>query len=137
MPPPLNAKDFLKAAVQRLTTADTILNRLRITLDAQYIGGYAVECALKALILHRTPTSDQTKMLARLTKGSAMHRPEVLLGELREFGIALTPELAKRMRRFSWSTDLRYEIGRRDTGETKALLRTARMIYDWVEEQIT
>jgi len=28
---------------------------------------------------------------------------------------------------------LRYETGRRDTGETIAFLRTAKAFYDWVE----
>jgi hypothetical protein len=37
------------------------------------------------------------------------------------------------MRRFDGTTDLRYETGRRDTGETTGLLKTAKAIYDWVE----
>ena len=31
------------------------LQRGGFNLDAQYLGGYSVECALKALILHLTP----------------------------------------------------------------------------------
>ena len=31
---------------------------------------------------------------------------------------------------------VRYEIGRKDTGETNGLLRTAREIYHWVEGQM-
>ena len=65
-----------------------------------------------------------------------MHRPDVLLGELRDLGIALPLELARRMRRFDWTTDLRYETGRRDTGETRAFLKTTRAIFDWVEGQL-
>jgi hypothetical protein len=61
----------------------------------------------------------------------------VLLGRLRELGVALPLDLAKRMRRSDWTTDLRYETGRRDTGETVAFLRTAKAIYEWVEGQIT
>ena len=52
-----------------------------------------------------------------------MHRPDVLLGELRDLGINLPLEIAKRMRRFDWTTDLRYETGRRDTGETIGFLK--------------
>ncbi|MGL6095232.1 MAG: hypothetical protein ACRC7O_05435, partial [Fimbriiglobus sp.] len=108
----------------------------RRTLDAQYIGGYAVECAMKALILERTAPPNRREILARITSGAAMHRPDVLLGELRPLGVLLPLELAKRLRRFSWTTELRYETGRRDTGETLAFLRTAKAIHDWVEEQI-
>jgi len=134
---PTTARDFLVAARQRLDVADEILDRLLRTLEAQYIGGYAVECALKALILEKTDPSDRPDVLRRLTQGATYHRPEMLLGRLSELKIQLTPELAKRMRRFDWTTDLRYETGRKDTGETKALLKTARAIYQWVEPQIS
>jgi hypothetical protein len=65
-----------------------------------------------------------------------MHRSDVLLGELRDLGVSLPLEITKRMRRFDWTTDLRYETGRRDTGETIAFLKTAKAIYDWVEDQL-
>jgi hypothetical protein len=133
--PPTTPRDFLKVAAQRLTTAETLL-REKMTLDAQYIGGYTVECSLKALILDRTPEPEKPEKLKRLTAGAIMHRPDVLLGELRVLGVGLPLEIAKRMRRFDWTTDLRYETGRRDTGETIAFLKTAKAIYAWVEGQV-
>lgn len=134
---PTTPRDFLKVALQRLTAAEVIMASLRLTLEAQYIGGYSVECALKALILEKSPAVDRAAMLDRLTHGAIHHRAEGLLERLRELGVALTVDLAKRMRRFDWTTDLRYETGRKDTGETNGLLRTARALYEWVEEQIT
>jgi hypothetical protein len=133
--PPTTSRDFQKAAAQRLTTAETLL-REKLTLDARYIGGYTVECSLKALILELTPDADKPDKLKRITSGASMHRPEVLLGELRNLGAELPLVLAKRMRRFDWTPDLRYETGRRDTGETIAFLNTAKAIYDWVEGQL-
>lgn len=97
--PPVSSRDFQKAAAQRLTTAETLL-REKLTLDAQYIGGYTVECSLKALIMERTPDPDKRDQLHRITSGASMHRPDVLLGELRNLGVALPLNLAKRMRRF-------------------------------------
>ncbi len=135
--PPTTPPDFLKAALQRLTTAEALLEILRITLESQYLGGYTVECALKALILEKMVPADRPTTLRQLTHGATWHRPEVLLGTLKALGMSLTPELARRMRKFDWTTDLRYETGRRDTGETRAFLRTARSIYEWVEGQIT
>jgi hypothetical protein len=132
---PRTSRDFLKVALQRLTTAEALL-RLRINLDAQYIGGYTVACSLKALILEKSAPANHEDMLKKLTSGQKMHRPDVLLGELRVLAVMLPLELAKRMRRFDWTTDLRYETGRRDTGETVAFLRTAKAIYDWAEAQI-
>lgn len=133
--PPTTSRDFQKAAAQRLMAAETLL-REKITLDAQYIGGYTVECSLKALILELTPDPDKPDTLKRLSSGASMHRPDVLLGELRNLGVALPLDLARRIRRFDWTTNLRYETGRRDTGETIGFLNTAKTIYDWVQDQL-
>ncbi len=133
---PTTARDFLRVSLQRLTAAEEIMDVLRLTLEAQYIGGYSVECSLKALILEKTAEPDRPTVLHQLTHGAINHRAEILFARLGELGVFKTVELAKRMRRFDWTTDLRYETGRKDTGETNGLLRTARIIYKWVEEQI-
>ena len=133
--PPTTSRDFEKVAAQRLLTTQTLL-REKLNLDAQYIGGYTVECTLKALILFTTHDPDKADMLRKITSTAKMHRPDVLFGELRDLGVVRPLEIAKRMRRFDWTTDLRYETGRRDTGETIAFLNTAKMIYNWVESQL-
>jgi len=133
--PPSSSRDFQKVAAQRFTTAEVLL-REKLTLDAQYIGGYTVECSLKALILHLIPDTDRADKLKQITAGAKMHRPEVLLGELRVLNVKLPLSIAKRMRKFDWTTDLRYETRRRDTGETRAFLKTATAVYDWVEENL-
>jgi len=74
--------------------------------------------------------------LIRISSSAAMHRPDVLLGELRDLGIALPADIGRRLKRFRWSTDLRYETGRGDVGETAAFLKTAKLIFDWVEGQL-
>ena len=76
---PTTPRDFLKVALQRLTAAEEIMETLRLTLEAQYIGGYSVECSLKALILEKTPPNDRPDMLDRLTRGATYHRAEILL----------------------------------------------------------
>ena len=70
---PTTARDFLKVALQRLTAAEEIMDRLRRTLEAQYIGGYSVECSLKALILEKTAEPDRPAMLDVLTHGATYH----------------------------------------------------------------
>ncbi|MFO0965015.1 MAG: hypothetical protein U0793_05425 [Gemmataceae bacterium] len=135
---PTTPRDFLKVARQRLDAAEQIMDKLRLTLEAQYIGGYSVECSLKALILEKTPAGvARDAIYYKLTHGAIYHDKENLLAQLKERGVELTPELAKRMRRFDWGTGLRYEIGRKDTGETNGLLTTANAIYDWVKGQLT
>ena len=80
--------------------------------------------------------ADRESKLKLISSGAIMHRSETLLSELRNLGVSLTTELAKRMRRFDWTTDLRYETGRRDRGETRWFLRTCVEILNWVKEQI-
>ena len=133
---PKTSRDFLKVAEQRLNAAEALF-AADLTLDAQYVGGYAVECSLKALILEKTAQPDRPDKLLRISSGATMHRPEILLQELRSLGIRLTPELAKRMRRFDWNVNLRYETGRRSRGETRGLLRTCIEIRDWVKGQLS
>lgn len=132
---PKTSRDFLRVARQRFNAAESLRNA-DLTLDAQYVGGYVVECAFKALILEATAEAGRPAKLVRITRGASMHKPETLLQELREVDIRLTPVLAKRMRRFDWEVSLRYETGRRSRGETKGLLKTCTEIYNWVEEQI-
>ena len=79
--PPTTSRDFQRAAAQRLNAAETLL-REKLTLNAQYLGGYATECSLKALILELTPDSKKADKLREITAGAKMHRPEILLGEL-------------------------------------------------------
>jgi hypothetical protein len=64
---PTTPRDFLKVALQRLTAAEEIMDKLRLTQEAQYIGGYSVECAFKALILEKTAEVDRPAILDLLT----------------------------------------------------------------------
>ena len=110
---------------------------MKATLEAQYLGGYTVECSLKALILHLTPDRDKQERLKQITSGAQMHQADVLLGVLRDLGVTLPPALVRRMRRFyRWEPSLRYETGRRDTSETVGFLKTAAAVYNWVEGQL-
>lgn len=136
-PGQVSARDFQKVARQKLDAACEIADNLGLNLLAQYVGGYTVECSLKALFVERTPPGDRPDVLRRLTSGATMHKAEVLVQILRDGGLSLPLELTKRLRRFDWNTALRYETGRGDTGETNGLLKTAGYIHDRVERQLT
>jgi hypothetical protein len=146
----LTSREFQKAANQRLTTAE-FLFQSKYNLDAMYLAGYTIECTLKALILelvsHLEPTDKiivNQKELTRddieraIMSGARMHRPDVLAGLLKDLGQPIPPGLAKRFgqRRFGWSTELRYESGRRETGEVRWFLKLAQETYEWVENQL-
>jgi hypothetical protein len=91
---------------------------------------------LKALILEVTPIADKASALAKVSSGGKMHNVEVLAELLKKLGCPIPPDLRKRLRRSGWSTALRYESGRTDTGETRAFLKTAKAVYNWVEQQL-
>lgn len=126
------SRAFLKAAQQRLTTAE-FLSKHKYNLDAMYLAGYAVECALKSLILELTAPADRNQVLQDITSGRKMHDIEALRGRLKRLNRTIPLEINRRLRRSNWSTALRYESGRGDTGETVAFLKTARAIIDWVD----
>src|ERR1035437_10314136 len=113
---PLCARDFQRAADQRLTTADFLCGH-RYNLDATYVAGYAIECTLKALILEFTTAAARPETLTKISSGRKMHNFEILAGLLKDLGQPMPLELVKKFRRFAWSTAMRYETGRTATGE--------------------
>ena len=131
----LTTHDYLRAAKQRFTTAEFLLDH-DYTLDALYLAGYSVECSLKALILQRTPETNQIPTFERISSGSHWHKAEHLKAELKSNHVEMPLELVKRLRRFEWDTSLRYESGRRNRGEVRGYLKTAKAVIDWVEEQM-
>ena len=79
---PATQRDFLRVASQRLDGAELILKSSKLTLEALYLGDYAIECSLKALILEKPPIMPRIEMLYRLTLGAVNHRADVLVGWL-------------------------------------------------------
>jgi HEPN domain-containing protein len=76
-------RKFIRAAKQRFTTAEFLLRHGEgCNIDAQYLAGYGVECALKALILARTSRRQFAATLQRLTGGRKTHDYEMLKGIL-------------------------------------------------------
>jgi hypothetical protein len=67
-----DVRKFLRAAEQRMKAAEFLFDH-GFWLDSVYLGGYAVECALKALILERTADNVYAAMYDAITKGSIAH----------------------------------------------------------------
>ena len=130
----LSAREFFKASKQRFTVAEWLMKEY--PLDALYIAGYSVECALKALIMHTTPTADQADTFAKITSSAKMHYPENLKDILKTKGCVIPFEYVKKLRRFGWTTQLRYETGRRPPSEVRGYLRVAKNVIDWVQGEM-
>jgi HEPN domain-containing protein len=133
-----HVRRFQPAADQRLTTAEFLLEN-DFHLDAVYLAGYAVECAMKALILRWTSKGKFADMLQQLTEvGAKGHDFEYLKGLLKQQrggsgkkDAEILGELARQLKEVtSWSTDLRYQVGTVRPKEAQAFLRAARAIRD-------
>src|SRR5260370_32384367 len=73
---------FQRAAAQRLRAAELLFDH-NFHLESIYIAGYVVECALKALILKRTPQNRYRTVWKQITEvGSKGHDFEYLRGFL-------------------------------------------------------
>jgi HEPN domain-containing protein len=131
-PAPNEARRFYRVAHQRFEDAEILLANNRTT-GAMYLAGYAVECALKALLFANIPPSGHAKLLQSFS-GKIGHDYEWLKRRLRTNGVAIPAEAARRLRFVSsWSTDLRYAAGRQDLKETRAFLDAAAQIVKWIE----
>jgi len=126
------AVKYLRAARQRFASAELLL-RHNLTPDSVYIAGYVSECALKALILRRTPPGRFDESLSRISRGATGHDLEFLKSVLKDFGCRLPMDVAKALSRVvSWSTDLRYEVGLLQYVQGRLFLDATKVVLDWV-----
>jgi HEPN domain-containing protein len=133
---PSIVRRFWRAAEQRFTAAEFLYGSER-NLDAVYLAGYAVECSLKALILARTVARQHDSLISRAFRGRRGHDFEDLRAMLRERSVALPIKVAVDLRQVaSWSTDLRYEVGRMSNEDAHAFLEAVRRILNWVDKSL-
>ena len=129
---------FERVADKRLTAATLLLDH-GFHLEAVYIAGYSVECALKSLILKRTPRKEVDVMMRRLTKvGARGHDFEYLRGILSREPISLGIPKAIReqlQRVATWATDLRYDVNRVAFDDADRFLRATSGIRDWAKQR--
>jgi hypothetical protein len=83
------------------------------------------------------PEGGRTETLKKISSGKKMHDAEILGWILKDLGFPIPVRLVRKFRRAGWSTALRYETGRSPTGETRAFVKTAKAVYDWVEGQLS
>lgn len=128
--------DFRRAAGQRLTAAEHLL-RAEFFLDAMYLAGYGVECALKALILARTPIGKRKAKCEEISTGKKGHDFEYLKAELKKARCVLPADILKLLGRVAeWTTDWRYRVGLGRQQPAVDFFDAAVEIRDWVEARL-
>lgn len=129
-------RKYRRASGQRLESAEILLRTGRYH-DSMYLAGYVVECALKAVILARTPVSQRKVTLIKIGLGQKAHDFEYLKEILRNAGCTLPRAENAMLRRVAtWSTAWRYEVGRGDADTARYFLDNARGIHDWMEKNL-
>jgi HEPN domain-containing protein len=130
-----HVKLFEKLADQRFDEAEFLFEHSYTTVTV-YLAGYAVECVLKALLLSRTPSSEQ-KNLFDSFRGNKAHSFESLKNQLRKKGVAWPASLAKAFTDVSqWSTEWRYKAGRIPHEEAEEFLKATSELLKWAKGSI-
>jgi HEPN domain-containing protein len=129
----LSSDSFWRAANERFETATILLEQTQRYTDTIYIGGYAVECALKSLILRRTSKAKLPAAIEEITGGAISHNFEYLARHLR-----LRNSLPEEVRRLlhglgnSWSTDLRYSGHLTREEPARDFINRVESVLEWV-----
>jgi HEPN domain-containing protein len=139
-PKNIDARKYARVAKQRFDEAMTVLKKAQLPAAAQYLGGYAVECILKALVLTLTPATERpnsghdtiewlkTKFghdLRGLRAEAARHGVRMSAETVAEFGFVL-----------SWDPQSRYELGPGDPETAERFLAAAEKIIKWADERM-
>lgn len=127
-----DVRKYLRAAGQRLTSAQ-ILYENSVYLDCTYLAGYAAECALKAVILARTPQKERQTCVQGQFRGAEAHNCEHLKDMLKKRSVTTSSISAALTKVATWSTDFRYEVGSGDPRDAEEFLRAVNEIYNWAK----
>lgn len=129
----IDIPQFVRAAGLRLDSAE-LLRKNGMNADSIYLAGYAVECALKALLLSTYPFP---KRRGVTFQGAGWHNYARLREELHRRRIDLPSNIMREFRRVhTWSNELRYETSRRTAEEAETFCKSAMAILVWVKGRL-
>ncbi len=137
-PTPDCAKRFYRVAAQRLPEARWVLTASdgAYTTLAVYVGGYAVECALKAVLLARTPKTRHARVKDDF-RGKVGHNFDSLRAHLVACGVTIPVEVSRQLAKVNWwTTDLRYEPSRLNFATAEAFLSAAEVVVEWSKRSL-
>jgi hypothetical protein len=140
VPRDVDARKFARVAKRRLEEAKVIHSKVQLWAAAQYLGGYAVECMLKALVLVTTPAGERPlsgEVTIEWLKKEFGHDLIGLRAGLARRGIRMSREIAGEFVFVStWDPQLRYEPGPGDPDKTERFLLAAEAILRWADERM-
>jgi hypothetical protein len=140
MPRDRDARKYYRVALQRIDEAMLIHSRLDLSSAAEYLGGYAVECILKALLISAIPPSRRPAagdLTVDWLKREVGHDLPRLRQTLAEHGVMMPREIVRDFMFVStWDPGLRYEPGPGDRDRTTRFLASAKTVIKWADRSI-
>lgn len=137
LPSDINARHFFRAAKERLEDAQHLLESDPArTTGSVYLAGYAVECALKALILNAEPVSRHAKTMT-FFRGAKAHNFDWLRDELdKRTHVVLPQNILECFEILNyWGTDIRYVPTTFAEQDAKDFLTASDDFLKWAEQQ--
>lgn len=129
-------KRYFKAARLHFGDAKVLVKASRAN-GCIYLAGYAVECALKALLLSCVPPAGQ-RALSGSFRGRDWHSYDHLKEELRRKGVSAPDDINRQLTTVNtWSVEMRYAPVKRRKADAVAILGATKEIVRWVQRTIT
>ena len=130
---------FARAARQHHDVAVGLLagrGRVKESVEAYhavYVGGYAPECALKAVYLNNVPEADHVGLIDERFKELGHNLYGCYDTVRQQFGKSMPRPLLDRFRHVArlWDVRMRYWPGKRRTADARAFLDTVADVLDW------
>ncbi len=131
-----NAVTLSKVAIHRYDDADCLMNAKRYNA-AIYLGGYAVECMLKSLLVTRTPAS-KTEDIQDFFRGNLGHNLEQILKAIRDRGENFPKTIARQLQSINkiWSVNIRYQHTELKLKPAFSFMNAVLEIITWVKGRI-
>jgi HEPN domain-containing protein len=127
---------FVKTSLRFRGDAEVLLENGR-SHGAIYMGGYAVECVLKALILVAFDAYEQPAKIDEF-KGKLAHNLQWLREEYVRAGGARIPKPVQRAFQVldDWNTDLRYNPDVNYSGDAAIFFRELGVVMEWALRRV-
>ena len=132
-----DARKFARVAKQRLEEARTIHEKLHLSAAAEYLGGYAVECILKSLLLWVTPPQERSatgESAIEWLKNEFGHDLAMMRFALDRRGTRMPADVARQfVFVLTWDPQMRYEPGPGNPERAERFLAAAGTVVTWAD----
>ncbi len=131
-----DARLFYRAMTERHDDA-RVLHAAGRGAGAVYMAGYAVECALKALLVTATPARDRGGVIATF-RGVRAHDYDWLREQYRAVGGSVPQQLDRPFTVVGeWTTDIRYTPGEFPAPRADRFMAATAIVIAWADARLS